>query len=164
MRRGACGLHGPSGMTSKYARSPRSLLAAIVLAGTFLSAGCREDGAAEAEVADGAPDPAAVAPDTADEGIFIAEEDHVDERPETIYYDLTRFDWYARGEPLMHEGRAFVAGGTLVAAPLSAMERIGEYGGVAYYRRPEVAGVLFVPVYDRYWLQFRAQEAAPAGG
>lgn len=72
-----------------------------------------------------------------------------------IYYDLTRFDWYARGEPLVHDQFAYQPAGTPVAADLVEMERAGEYQGVEYYRRQGDGQSLYVPVYDGYWLAFR---------
>jgi hypothetical protein len=149
-------------MRSWNPRRRRSRLAAIVLAGTLWSAACGgDDTPAERQANADVPEtPGAVAA-TADDEIFIAEQDGGAERPETIHYDLTRFQWYARGEPLVHEGRRYVAGGALFAAPASAMERVGEYGGVHYYRQPSSGeATLFVPVYERYWLQFRSQDAA----
>jgi hypothetical protein len=73
-----------------------------------------------------------------------------------IYYDLTRFEWYARGQPLLHEGVGYQPAGMPVPAPASEMKLLGEYEGVEYYRREADDGLLFVPVFDGYWLAFRA--------
>lgn len=78
-----------------------------------------------------------------------------------IYYDLTRFQWYARGEPLRHEGLAYQPSGMPVAIPLAEMEQIGAYDGVDYYRRAGADALLFVPVFDGYWLAFRPVATAP---
>jgi hypothetical protein len=90
--------------------------------------------------------------------------------PPVIYYDLTRYEWYARGEPLVHEGWSY-SPGALVAASGGEMEALGDYGGVTYYRRRDGgADSLFVPVYERYWLTFNPGAAAdtaaasPEGG
>jgi hypothetical protein len=150
-------------MRSWNRHSRRTRLAAIVFAGTLWSAACGgDDGTVEGRADADVPEtPGAAAADPADDDIFIAELDGGAERPETIYYDLTRFEWYARGEPLVHDGRRYAAGGALVAAPANAMERVGEYGGVQYYRQPASGdATLFVPVHERYWLQFRGQDAA----
>jgi hypothetical protein len=143
-----------------FLRFTTTRLAALALAGTLMTAACGD------ENDDAGPGGAAtrdVAMDTDTADIFLADEASTDDRPAVVYPDLTRYDWYARGEPLVHEGRAFVAGGPLVAAPASAMEHAGEYGGVAYFR--EGGGndsTLYVPVYARYWLAFRARDSVPA--
>ena len=72
-----------------------------------------------------------------------------------IYYDLTRFEWYARGEPLVHDQLPYQPAGTPVAADLAELERAGEYQGVEYYHRQGDDQSLYVPVYDGYWLAFR---------
>lgn len=77
-----------------------------------------------------------------------------------IYYDLTRFDWYAQGEPLVHADQPYQPFGMPLAAPLSEMERAGEYRGVEYYRRGGDDASLYIPVFDGYWLAFRASHAA----
>lgn len=140
-------------------------LAALALAGTFTAsaAACGRD--AEPPAAEQPVEAAAAELGTDTAAIFIAPEETSDERPATIYYDLTRHHWYARGEPLLHEGRRYQPAGSLVTAAGGAMERLGEYGGVDYYRQIG-AGLetLYVPVHDRYWLGFRLQDAVPPGG
>jgi hypothetical protein len=147
-------------------------LAGVLLAGTLLLSGCADDDAAPAAAED-ARRIATQPPDTLGlpDDIYIADEDAVDTAPPpVIYYDLTRYDWYARGEPLVHEGWNYAPGG-LVAASGGEMEALGEYGGVTYYRRRD-GGVdsLFVPVFERYWLTFNPGAAAdtvavpPEGG
>lgn len=135
-------------------------LAALALVGTLLGAAC--DRGAE-DQPPGARAPAATAGEVADTAeVFISPEVSSDDRPVALYPDLTRYDWYARAEPLVHDGRAYTPGGALVAAPASAMEPVGEFGGVAYYREAG-AGVetLYVPVYERYWLAFRVRDSVP---
>ena len=78
-----------------------------------------------------------------------------------IYYDLTRYDWYARGEPLVHGQSSYQPAGAPVAASLDQMEREGEYQGVEYYRRDGDETLLYVPVFDGYWLGFRPTTPAP---
>jgi len=73
-----------------------------------------------------------------------------------IYYTLTDYPWYARGEPLMHTGRPHVASGLPITASVEEMEKAGEYEGVEFYtRREESEPVLYVPVFEGYWLGFR---------
>ena len=91
---------------------------------------------------------------------FSADPDRVVLPPDRIYYSLTVHEWYARGEPLMHDGRAFQPAGLPIAASLPEMERAGEYQGVEYYRRGNADSVLFVPVHRGYWQVFRG-EASP---
>jgi hypothetical protein len=79
---------------------------------------------------------------------------------ERIYYDLTRFDWYAHGEPLRHEGMSYQPGGLPIAADAHDMQQLGDYQGVDYYRHADGDGRIFVPVADGYWLAFLPVRAA----
>lgn len=105
------------------------------------------------------PAPAATATDSA-----VAEHQAAETRQvlssDRIYYDLTRFEWYAHGEPLLHEQAGYQPAGTPVAASLTEMERTGEYEGVEYYRRTGDDQSLYVPVFDGYWLAFRTTHTA----
>lgn len=74
---------------------------------------------------------------------------------ERIYYDLTQFEWYAHGEPLRDAGLSYQPFGMPLAAPLAEMERAGDYQGVEYYRRSGSEGLLYVPVFEGYWLAFQ---------
>lgn len=104
-----------------------------------------------AAAADRAEPPVAAAPEPAEPRRVLASS--------RIYYDLTRFEWYAHGEPLLHEQLAYQPVGRPLSASLEEMERAGEYRGVEFYRREGDDQSLYVPVYDGYWLSFRA--AAP---
>lgn len=79
-----------------------------------------------------------------------------EEVPSTFYYDLTTFDWYRRGQPLLVGGRPYQA----VAVETTGerkMVRDGSYEGVDYYRAADAAqppDSVFVPVYPGYWLPF----------
>ena len=75
-----------------------------------------------------------------------------------IYYDLTHYEWYAKGQPLNHQGTGYLPKGVPVAAAAAEMDRVGEYEGVEYYRRPGTGDLLYVPVFDGYWLAFRPTE------
>jgi hypothetical protein len=74
-----------------------------------------------------------------------------------IYYTLTQHEWYARGQPLLHENRAYHPRGMPVTASLPEMSAIGEYEGVEYYARgADTDAVLYIPVFEGYWQAFRA--------
>jgi len=82
------------------------------------------------------------------------------EYPSTIYYDLTRYEWYARGEALVHDSAAFHPTGVPVALPLAELERVGNYQGVDVYQHRFAAdrdANRYVPVYEGFWLRFSAQ-------
>jgi hypothetical protein len=76
-----------------------------------------------------------------------------------IYFNLTQHEWYAKGQPLVHEGRSFMPAGFPVAASLQEMQRAGEYQGVEYYRRTDGDSSLYVPVSRGYWQVFRGGSA-----
>ena len=76
--------------------------------------------------------------------------------PDEIYHDLTEFDWYRRGAPLLHDGAPYQPAGRPVPAETSTLEPAGSHEGVRYWTRTGAAraDTLFVPVYPRYWLPF----------
>lgn len=78
-----------------------------------------------------------------------------------IYYTLTSHEWYARGQPLMHDGAPHQPAGAPVSASAERMTRAGEYEGVEYYTSGDEAGVVYVPVFEGYWQAFRST-AQPA--
>lgn len=83
--------------------------------------------------------------------------------PDEVYFDLTRFDWYRRSEPLVHERRDYRAEGDPITEPLDSLKKVGRYQGVDYYARkgaPQPFYTLYVPVYYRYWQRFIAPPAA----
>lgn len=78
-------------------------------------------------------------------------------RPAEIYFDLTAFDWYREGRPLVHNGRAYRP----LAEPIpvtNELREAGRYEGVSYYVMEgadnEPVYTLYVPVYYRYWQRF----------
>jgi hypothetical protein len=78
-----------------------------------------------------------------------------------IYFNLTDHDWYARGDPLVHENVAFTPAGNPVSAAVDEMQHVGDYLGVDYYVRPaDTTGALYVPVFEGYWLPFRPDTAS----
>jgi hypothetical protein len=73
-----------------------------------------------------------------------------------IYYTLTDHEWYARGDPLVHENAPYIPGGQPVSASLDEMEHMGAYHGVEYYvRHGDERQTLYVPVFEGYWQPFR---------
>ena len=85
--------------------------------------------------------------------------------PGNIFYDLTRFEWYARGEALLHDSIAFDPLGGPVPLPLAELEHVGNYQGVDFYQHRSAAdrdAVRYVPVYEGYWLRFAAPPSPTA--
>lgn len=74
-------------------------------------------------------------------------------RPDRIYYDLMRYDWYAHGEPLVFDSASYEPDGRPVSIDARTLQLVGEYDGVDVYRR-DTDPRLYVPVYDGYWLAF----------
>lgn len=100
--------------------------------------------------------PAAAAPpvDTA----LAARAEVPGKQPEEIYFDLTAFDWYRQGRPLMHQGRAYMPQADPTPIDVELREA-GAYGGVRYYVAEgtrEPVYTIYVPVYYRYWQRFTA--------
>lgn len=93
--------------------------------------------------------------------------------PPEIYYDLTRYDWYRRGEPLMVDGRPYQPTGRPEPTRAREFTELGRHEGVTYYT---VEGsepphtVVYVPVSPGYWQPFAlvgpgsTREGAPADG
>lgn len=81
--------------------------------------------------------------------------------PDRVYYVLTDFDWYARGEPVVLEGTSYTVAGDPIRIDARTLERVAEYGGVELYRRNGDAH-LYVPVFSGYWLGFAPDPSAPA--
>lgn len=112
------------------------------------------------------PDTAATAPAPAAADIGVTDSTFApDAQRETlpsnrIYYTLTQHEWYARGQPLVHEDRAYHPSGMPVAASLPEMSVAGEYHGVEYYLRDaDAEPILYIPVFEGYWQAFRADTA-----
>jgi hypothetical protein len=84
-------------------------------------------------------------------------------RPATVYYDLTRYDWYRRGEPILFEGRRYLPG-RVEPTGERRLHREGTYDGVDFYVSGDMAqplDTIYVPVFNGYWLPF-ISEAQPA--
>lgn len=80
---------------------------------------------------------------------------HPDTTTPPVYYDLTRFDWYRRGQPLIADDHRYSPEGPLVSLPRDSLTLAGRYQGVAYYRAGHGgADTVYVPVYHHYWLAF----------
>jgi len=125
----------------------------------------------------------ACGPDGQPESIRAAEEQALEEEttnepaagPETrngeppeIYYDLTRFEWYRRGQPLLVGGRPFQPAGRPEPTGAREFTELGRYEGVTYYvvagsRAPH--GVVYVPVSPGSWHPFvHVGSGAPVEG
>lgn len=97
-----------------------------------------------------------VAAATPDSAVYTPHVDSVRLPGERIYSRLTDHEWYARGEPLQHEGAAYRPDGRPVAAATAEMEQVGDYAGVEYYRRAgDAEPLLYIPVFHGYWQPFR---------
>ncbi|HEX7088980.1 MAG TPA: hypothetical protein VF192_02520 [Longimicrobiales bacterium] len=90
-------------------------------------------------------------------------------RPDEIYYDLTAYDWYRRGEVLVAGGLGFQPEGLPRAIPFDSLRRAGNYQGVDFYVKNGAAepyDTVFVPVFEGFWQPFlpigSAPPAAPA--
>lgn len=132
------------------------MLAVLLLAGVFVS--CQRGG--DSRVTD--DDTPAATRENGAPAIGGAEQEQEpepedDDLPPVIYYDLTRFEWYARGEPMRLEDGSYAPRGAPVRAATSEMQKIGEYEGVEYYERNDESdseGVVYVPVFEGFWLPF----------
>ena len=145
--------------TTRRAAAGAGRLAALAVAGLALL-GCEREatpGATPAEGAAAAPATAAAAPvDSASAALAEREARSSEAQPRRIYYDLTRFDWYRRGESLVAEGVAYEQTGDPVTMAGDSLRLAGTYQDVDYYVRvdDDARGVVFVPVFQRYWLPF----------
>lgn len=87
---------------------------------------------------------------------FTPEPERVTLPTSRIYHTLTTYEWYARGEPLLHDGRAYRPEGMPISASLTEMSRAGEFRGVEYYVRDgDSSPAVYVPVFQGYWQRFR---------
>lgn len=84
-------------------------------------------------------------------------------RPVEIYYDLTAYDWYRRGEPLIVDGREYHPSSIPEAERARSFEPAGTHMGVGYYVL-EGAGpphpTVYIPVAPGYWLPFTTTGAS----
>jgi hypothetical protein len=140
-------------------------LAALLISGSFLLGSCGRAnemrGATGGEEVDSA---------TTSHGIEVSSDEGKPEEPDGlpphIYYDLTKFVWYARGEPIRFEDATFWPKGAPIRASVDRMEKAGEYQGVEFYRIDEdggANGVVYVPVFEGFWLPFvQDSGSAPA--
>src|SRR5690606_26392991 len=102
------------------------------------------------------------------EGADDAGGDAASERaqPREIYYDLTRFDWYRRGEPLVADGRGYLPAGKPEPTGEREFEEEGRYQGVSYYVPKDADSpydTVYVPVFPGYWQPFVTQAASTGG-
>lgn len=125
-----------------------------------LAAGCgRGDGGAEG-VGEDTSSAAVVDRDTLPEAEESESRADESEPPDTIYYDLTRFEWYRRGEPIIIGERRYRSA-DVEATGERELKREGSYEGVDYYADKDAKqpyDSIFVPVYPGYWLPFVDQQ------
>ncbi len=77
--------------------------------------------------------------------------------PPEIFYDLTRYEWYRRGEPLLVDGWAYQPTGRPEATMARRFESAGRFEGVTYYVREGTTppyDIVYVPVSRGYWQPF----------
>jgi len=144
-------------------RAPRIACITFVLALAAGAAACTGEDAGGAVRASGAGGIAATLGATA--AALGADTAAPPARPDEIYYDLTVYEWYRHGEPLVAEGFAFQPDGVPRPIPLDSLHRAGNYQGVDYYVRNGAAqphDTLFVPVFDDFWQPFLPVGPAPA--
>lgn len=82
-----------------------------------------------------------------------------DAEPVEIYYELTAFEWYRRGEPIVFRDRTYVLEALPRAIPAEELRRLGRFRGVFFYRHEEddpPYDAVFVPVYPGFWQPFVA--------
>ena len=130
------------------------LFCCALLACPLIGCGSDEDASAEPAAQTAAVDTA-----THSDTTFSPEPQREVLPADRIYFNLTQHEWYAKGQPLVHEGRGYMPAGFPVAASLPEMQRMGEYQGVEYYRRADADSMLYVPVSRGYWQVFRGGPA-----
>lgn len=83
--------------------------------------------------------------------------------PSELYYDLTAFDWFLRGEPLVHAGGRYEAAGPPIPMRASELRLLDRYEGVNFYAREGASegDTVFVPVSERYWIAFTRRSPGP---
>lgn len=87
-----------------------------------------------------------------------------DHEPREIFYDLTAYEWYRQGQPMMVEGEGYHPAGKPEAEGDRRFRPAGRYQGVAFYMVEGEAKpyhVLYVPVFPGYWQPFVPAKAAP---
>lgn len=130
-----------------------------LLTGTVCLLGCgdADAGADRAGTAAVIPSDTTLSDGAADgDEVFTPDDARTTLPSDRIHYSLTDHEWYARGEPLVHDGLAWVPAGMPIAASASDMTPEGEYGGVSFYRRAgEETAALYVPVFRGWWQTFR---------
>lgn len=84
-----------------------------------------------------------------------------DARELRIYYDLTAYEWYRRGQPLIFRAGSYLPEGKPQAIPAERLRRLGQYGGVDFYHAEGSAPdeMVYVPVFEGYWQPFVTRHA-----
>ena len=129
-----------------------SLLALVAVTGTLpLACGSEAEPAQEERVAPAA-EVALPLPRDSFSGPATEPAD-ADAMPDRVYFVLTEFDWYARGEPIVLEGTSYTVDDDPIRIDARTLERVGEYRGVELYGRDGDTN-LYGPVFDGYWRPF----------
>jgi len=156
----------PTSTHTTRARSLRRRLLALLLA---VAAGCGRGDRPEEEPAQATSSTAAIEVDTARDAVGPPAEEaeaEEEERPDTIYYDLTRFEWYRRGQPIVIDETRYTPA-EVEATGGRRLKREGAYEGVDYYVNrdsDQPYDTIFVPVYPGYWLPFVSERQRTDGG
>jgi len=144
-----------------HAILPTAALPALVLVATTLAGGCGSPPARENEAMPASEQSAPAGASVVDALAAGTIADPAQAAmPQEIHYDLTAYDWYRRGEPLVHQSRPYRPVGPPVPTPEQPLELAGRYGGVTYYIVSGTAqpqDTLYVPVFEGYWLRFAVQ-------
>ena len=130
-------------------------LAVLLISGSFLLGSCGR--ANEMQGANGVAEADSPATSAGVEVSSEVEHAEPEKLPNRIYYNLTQFVWYARGEPILFENAAYRTRGAPIRASADRMEKAGEYQGVEFYRTDEdddASAVVYVPVFEGFWLPF----------
>lgn len=143
----------------KSARRPATLFG--VLLGVLAWAGCGGPKRGAEEPADETVAQAAAVHTAPEQPEATSSDDGARDAPSVIYYDLTHFDWYRHGEPILIEGRRYRPG-RVQASGERRFQREGAYDGVDFYvprGEPTPHDTVYVPVYNGYWLPFALDAA-----
>lgn len=151
---------------SRCWRSPRRSVLAIAVILAF-AAGCGRGERTEEGDGDGLEDRIVEVIDSAGpsgaNGVGLEEAE--EEAPETIYFDLTQYEWYRRGEPVVIDEARYLPG-AVEATGERKLKREGDYQGVEYYASEGASqpfDTIFVPVFPGYWLTFLNQTPEEGG-
>lgn len=149
------------GKTTRDRHTMTRMIAA--LAAALTAAACNVDGLAERLRGEEKAGVEATTSTSTAASEFDASPEDVAPPPRQVYYDLTLYDWYRLGQPLLVGGVPHELAGIPVRI-LDPLDLAGTYGGVDYYTTGEGRDTVFVPVYENYWQPFARSVGPPAAG